>query len=667
MRFRPPQVFIIDDELAVLELLEGYLDGEGYEIRSFTSAFDGLDAISKHRPEVALVDLKMPGLHGLQLVAEARERSPSTSFIVITGHTTIDTLLEAIRAGVHDYLTKPFRSGDAVRLVVRNATRKYGLESLLRMQATVTRTILKLGEISCVGEARDSFFGQVRNVFRRLLDATAVASLYRSKRRLVCEVDSVYPLSVEASTRLQLFSAERMGLTESDELIRRRVHLLRPEATSPMLNELRTMLPFSILGVDGVEAQFIVAHQLPEAFSRDAVRTALMFARNVSIIVQRQFLGATHEHRMIADLLHNLKEGVVVLDREYRVRYVNPQARRILSMDDKDEMQTALERLADVDGALGEAKTSQSFRAGFRKQVVVDVGDEERFFDVEAYSFYTPAKVGYRMISFRDVTHLRKERRKIMRLNQRLKDLNEELLERNRRLEAFNKELDAFAYIASHDLQEPFRHIEIFAQYLEQDLLASSGVPDEVQYHLSQIGQNVEIAKTLLADLRTLSKITRMRNPHREVKLVDLVEDVLDRFSSTIEQTGARITVGDLPTVKCDPIKMKEVLHNFFSNSFKYCDSEVPEMEIEATVDEEGWVTLTFSDNGIGIAPEYHEYIFQACRRIPHKDRPRGSGLGLAIVKKIVEEHGGTVWVESELGAGSRFRFKVPSGLETAG
>lgn len=660
LRYRRPKVVVIDDETAVLELLGEYLDGEGYELRQFTSAFEGLDAISKLKPEVALVDLMMPGMSGLELVGSARANSPTTSFIVITGHTTIDSLLEAIRHGVHDYLTKPFGSADAVRLVVRNAVRKYGLETLLRLQATVTGTVLKLGELSCVGEGRELFFAQVRNVFRRLLDATTVASLFRVKRRLVCEIDSVSSLSLDAGDQLEALAAARFGVDPKFHKIRRTVNLLRPEISSPLVREHATLLPFAALSVDGVEAQFVVAHKMPEAFSRDAVRTALSFARNVGIIIQRQFLGASHEHRMIADLLHNLKDGVVVLDREYRVRYTNPQARRILGVKDNANPQAALERLVEIDKSLGDVKSSQSFRSALQKQIALEFEGEERFFDLAAYTFFTPAKVGYRMISFRDVTHMRKERKKIMRLNQRLKDLNDELLMRNRRLEAVNKELDAFAYIASHDLQEPFRHIEIFAQFLQQDLVGGDNLSKDVEYHLSQIGHNVDIANRLLGDLRTLSKITRMRNPHRDVSLVDMVEEVLERFETSIEEAGAQVTVADLPTVKCDPIKMKEVFHNLLSNALKYSDSEQPVIEIAAG-SEGDLVNVSVTDNGVGIAPEYHDYVFQACRRIPHKNSPKGSGLGLAIVKRIVEEHGGKVWVDSELGKGASFVFQIPA------
>ena len=665
VRFRRPRVYIIDDEEAVLDLLEGYLDDEDYEVRTFTDAFEGLGEITRRKPEVALVDLKMPGMHGLELVEQAQANSPATSFVVITGFTTVDTLLDAIRRGVHDYLTKPFSSADGVKIVVRNAVKKHDLEAELIMQAAVTGAILRLGELSCVGEGRDSFFGLVRDVFLRLLDATAVASLYWADGRCVCKVDCLAPLTPEASAQAERLVLEKMGLAPTTK-VELTVNLLADAgSTSTFVSEFVTQLPIQLIGTeaDRAEAQLAVFHHLPESFSAHAARIALSLARNISAIVQSQTRGAGHEHQMIVDLFHHLKDGVVVLDRQYRIRYVNPQARRILRIDDKAPLQEALDALARLDRSLAAPRKTQSFHATLQKQVAARMDDEEHFFDLEAYSFVTPAKVAYRMILFRDITHVRKEARKIERLNRRLASLNAELTERNRRLEAVIRELDSFAYIASHDLQEPFRHIEIFAQFLERDLLGVGELPGDVPHHLDQIAYNVDIAKTLLADLRTLSKLTRMNNPHRECDLTELVEEVLERFQSSIEERGAQVTVEELPVAVCDGLKIKEVLHNYIGNALKYCEG-TPRLEITA-VGLDGEVVVCVADNGIGIAPEFHEYVFQACRRIPFKTdkgEAKGSGLGLAIVKKIVEEHGGRVWVKSALGEGSRFYFTIPTG-----
>jgi len=170
---------------------------------------------------------------------------------------------------------------------------------------------------------------------------------------------------------------------------------------------------------------------------------------------------------------------------------------------------------------------SRNFARSLQKQVAVIVDGIELSFDVQVYSIQTPTKVSYRVIIFRDVTHLKRERTRIEALNAQLKQLNAELTERASRLEAANKELDSFAYIASHDLQEPFRHIEIFVQFLERDLGVERELPQEIEYLLQQIVKNVDVAKRMLADLRTLSRVTRMRNPYRNVALVDLVEEVL--------------------------------------------------------------------------------------------------------------------------------------------
>jgi signal transduction histidine kinase/FixJ family two-component response regulator len=657
--FRKPTVYIVDDESAVLELLDDYLEGQGYDISSFSKGVDALYRIERDRPEVVLVDLNMPDIHGLELIQLARRTSPDTSFIVITGYTTVDTVMTSLRSGVNDYLTKPFSSPESVRMVVRNTVEKQRLEAVSRLHATVTSTILKLGEVSCVGETREEFFNLVGSVLKKVLSGTAVCVVYQGPQRLLCHIQTANPLSAQAREHLQATALSAFGTGGAADTVELKMKLLNPELTAPLVDQLNSTLPLPILGLSGIEAQVVVAHSSREAFDREEVKVALSLTRNVNLIVQRHFLGATHEHQMIVDLLHHLRDGVVVIDREYDVRYVNPQARKILGLAPEASLQDALTALSRIDKSLVASRSPRSFLAALQKQVTVNLDGVELFFDVQAYTFYTPTKVAYRMILFRDVTHLRRERARIERLNQRLSVLNQELTERNARLETMNKELDSFAYIASHDLQEPFRHIEIFVQYLEQELLQQGQLPGESNYLLGQIGKNVEIAKRLLGDLRTLSRVTRMRNPHVKVKLTELLEEVLERFGDQIEERQVKITVTDLPEFRCDAVKMKEVFHNLISNSLKYNDKDVPEIDIGAARLEDSHL-IWLGDNGIGIEEEYHEYVFQACRRIPYKDEVDGSGLGLAIVKKVVEEHGGTIWVESELGQGAKFLMRLP-------
>lgn len=663
LSFRRPRVFIIDDEAAVTELLEGYLEqANAYEIRCFTDAFEGLKAIASVRPEVALVDLKMPGMHGMQLVSDAQKVSPATSFVVISGFTTIDTLLEAIRHGVHDYLTKPFSSAEAVRLVVRNAVKQHKLESQVLLHSNIATAILRLGELNAVGEARNSFFEMVREIFLGLLDAETCVSLFREGPGMAFHGDTLMPVSEAGVDQLLVLAQQAMGVAGPTVEIDRNVRVIAPDEGSETIEEFASIVTLSIPVAEGIEAQLVLAHSRPGAFAQEAVRAALALAQNVGIVVQRQIIGVSSEHQMIVDLLHHLKDGVVVLDKKYTIRYINTQVRRILGMADEAPVAEAGKAIATIDPSLVSPGPTGNFMAGLQKQVEARVDGEGRFFDVQAYAFYTPNKVAYRIVLFRDITHLRREKEKIERLNRQLEALNDELRGRNRRLEALVKELDSFAYIASHDLQEPFRHIEIFAQFLERDLEGMVEVPQEVGYHIEQIEHNVDVARRLLGDLRTLSRITRMRNPHGPVELVDLVAEVLERFEPDVQQRRARVTVNELPAAHGDPIKLKEVFHNLIGNALKYAPISTPPVLTISAEEGESEVLVSVHDRGIGVDPKYHEYIFEPCRRIPHGEDVRGSGLGLAIARKIVEEHGGRLWVESGLGEGATFKFTLPRG-----
>ncbi len=656
LRYRHPKVFIVDDDPDMLELLSAYLSGEGYDIRTHSMASTALEEFARLLPEVALVDLRIPDMDGLELIRRARALSPDSNFIVISGYASVDNLIEAIRGGVNDYMTKPFDSADAVRLVVYNALEKQALERAQKIHQITNEATLNVNEVSCVGEGRGDFMAMVRESFRRILRASAVSSLYFGRKKLHFRLDTLHPLSQKPVEQLFSTSADLFPQVVTFADCETRVDLLEESEELGVKGEFGTVLRFTINGPDGLEVVVNCAHVAPGAFSRAAVGQALGLAGTLETVIRRQRAGATQEAQMIADMMNSLKDGVVVLDQDNLVRYVNREARRILAIPEDKTAEEVTPFLVTLDSTIAQPSSKRSFHTPMHKSVRFVVSGEEHFFELDSTAFYTPNKVPYRMILIRDVTHLIREARAVT-------ELNEQLLSRNTRLEAVNKELDTFAYMASHDLREPFRHIQIFSEYLRKDLMEAKQLEGERDYLLSQILKNGDIANRLLTDLRTLSKMTRMENPFEEVALSGLVEDILERFDTTLHETGGRVYVSPLPVVSCDPIKMREVFHNLIGNALKYTDSEEPTISIdgEEFADE---VKVWVRDNGIGIDPEYHEYIFEACRRIPYK-KASGSGLGLAIVKKVIEEHGGKIGVESTPGEGAAFWFTIPRGLGT--
>lgn len=226
-------------------------------------------------------------------------------------------------------------------------------------------------------------------------------------------------------------------------------------------------------------------------------------------------------------------------------------------------------------------------------------------------------------------------------------------------LEAKNAELERFVYTVSHDLKSPLVTIVGFLGYLEEDL--KRGDMDVLRKDIQRIYLAAYKMQDLLKDLLELSRIGRAMNPPQRISFAELAEEALDLTEGRLQERGARTVIQpDLPVVHGDRQRLLELLQNLVDNAAKYMgDQTNPTIEIGQLGREGNKSTLFVRDNGMGIAPEYHERIFGLFNKLdPSVD---GTGVGLAIAKRIVEFHGGRLWVESEPGKGATFYFTLPS------
>lgn len=240
--------------------------------------------------------------------------------------------------------------------------------------------------------------------------------------------------------------------------------------------------------------------------------------------------------------------------------------------------------------------------------------------------------------------------------------LIEEREKTKKELKMVNQELESFTYTASHDLKEPLRGIETFSQFLLEDY--QDRMDDDGKDYLKRIGAGAARMRNLIDDLLALSRVSRIHNPYESIDSGELVKDAVKRLKAVLEERGIRITVDDeLPHVFCDTTKMKEVFYNLIANAMKYNDKEDPSVEVGFKDGEAFFV----KDNGKGIEEEYIDSVFQPFKRgAAAKRNDGGSGVGLALVKKIIEEHGGRIWVESTVGKGSTFCFTLPKRKEVS-
>lgn len=239
------------------------------------------------------------------------------------------------------------------------------------------------------------------------------------------------------------------------------------------------------------------------------------------------------------------------------------------------------------------------------------------------------------------------------RLEARVKERTEELARSN-------AELEQFAYIASHDLQAPLRTISGFVELLAKSLV---DLTPEQERHLAFITDGVAQMRELITGLLAYSRLGRRREPAVNVALDAVIARVKLALGAAIRESGAEVGASALPVVQADFQQMFVLFQNLVQNAIKYASAERPRVTISARRDgPRGDWRVSVADNGIGIDPAQAERIFQMFKRLHPRDAyGGGSGIGLALAKRIVEQHGGKIWVESSPGAGATFHFTLPA------
>jgi chemotaxis family two-component system sensor kinase Cph1 len=235
--------------------------------------------------------------------------------------------------------------------------------------------------------------------------------------------------------------------------------------------------------------------------------------------------------------------------------------------------------------------------------------------------------------------------------------LAEELLaQRTQELARSNAELELFAYVASHDLQEPLRMVQSFLELLTQRYRARLDA-DAMEF----IGFAVDGARRmrlLIDDLLTYSRVGTAAKPMEPVDLGEVFASVQRNLRVAIDESGAHLGADNLPSVMGDPVQLTQLFQNLIANAIKFWRDQPPQIDIAAQREGDWW-RLSVRDNGIGISADQFDRIFVPFQRIHSCSTYPGTGLGLAICKKIVERHGGRIWVESEVGKGSRFNLTL--------
>jgi signal transduction histidine kinase len=220
-----------------------------------------------------------------------------------------------------------------------------------------------------------------------------------------------------------------------------------------------------------------------------------------------------------------------------------------------------------------------------------------------------------------------------------------------------NADLEQFAYVASHDLQEPLRMVAAYTQLLSERYRGK--LDETADKFIGYASEGALRMQVLIQDLLAFSRVGRAQSSYASVDCNAVLQEVMQTLAAAIQESGAVVTYAELPTVWADRTQMAQVFQNLIGNAIKFRGQEPPTISVQAEKTPEQWL-FSVCDNGIGIAPEFAGNIFVVFQRLHARTEYPGNGIGLAICKKIVERTGGKIWVESQAGSGSTFKFTIP-------
>ncbi|MGB0932066.1 MAG: ATP-binding protein, partial [Chitinophagales bacterium] len=248
-------------------------------------------------------------------------------------------------------------------------------------------------------------------------------------------------------------------------------------------------------------------------------------------------------------------------------------------------------------------------------------------------------------------------------VNSILTDKNLKIQTQNEQLARSNRDLEQFAYIASHDLKEPLRNIGGFITLLNRK--CGHYQDSEAKDYMQFITESVDHMHHLLTDLLAYSRIGVIARSYEKVDMDTVVKTVQSSFKSYIEEHKAQVILHNLPKIYANRTQMVQLIQNLIGNALKFRSNQSPQVDIEC-IELPNQYVFSVKDNGIGMQQEYTDKIFVIFQRLHNRTQYDGTGIGLSICKKIVEQHGGEIWVESQSAKGSTFYFSISKQLELA-
>jgi len=634
-----PVILVVDDQPQNIELLEAYLVPQGYQIVKAANGREALGKLSGNKIDLILLDVKMPGMDGFEVTRRVREDAQNhlLPIVLVTALRETEDRVKGIEAGCDDFLTKPV---DKMELLAR-------IKSLLKVKDYNDQKELEI-IIKSSDEARE-YAESIINTMREPLISLDQDLRVVTANRSFYEVFKVKPENTMGQLIYDLGN-KQWNIPKLRELL----ETILPQKTTFVNYEVEH--DFATIGR---RVMLLNARQIQRVLGKERIILLTIEDITERKASDEKLQGAINERKKIEetlretnDYLENLfnyaNAPIIVWDTQLRITRFNPAFESLTGRNHGEVIGQSIEMLFPPSLVVSSMDLIRATTGGKRWETVeIPIlrrdGTIRTLLWNSATVFAADGKTPVSTIAQGHDITLRKQA--VDKLKQTTAELTRS-----------NEELQRFAYVASHDLQEPLRMVASYVQLLERRY--KDKLDDDASEFINFAVEGTKRMQNLINDLLAYSRVDSQGKPFEPVNMEQILGYTLANLEVAVEESHTIVTHDLLPTVIGDEGQMVQVFQNLVANAIKFHGKEAPRVHISAELKENEWV-FSVKDNGIGIEPQYFDRIFIIFQRLHGQEYP-GTGTGLSIVKRIVERHGGRVWVESEYNKNTTFYFSIP-------
>ncbi len=612
-------ILIVDDDENTCKTLALIFNKKGYNVQTAGTGYEALEIARNNSFNLVLLDIKLPDVEGIELLVPLKKMHPDMETMMMTAYSSLETVIRALNEGASAYIMKPLEIDDILNKIStvfekqRLITSKKKLEQELAYQALLVENVSDAIISTDKNLKIKSWNKAAENMYGWNSDEVIGKSLPEI-------IPEEYPYAQKGEVNEQIFEN---GFWKGEINQKKRDNTLINIFSSSTL--IRDNME-KIQGVVTINQDFTERKK-----------------------VELKLIEETEKIKKYLDIAGVI---LVVLDKRGNIVMLNKKGYEILQYTEGEligrnwfDIYIPKENPKEIYEIFKNLMRNETENTEFYENSILTKSGEEIIIAWHSSLLYdNNGEIIGTLSSGDDITELKKGEQDLLSTLENLKEVN--------------SELERFAYVASHDLQEPLRMITSFIQLLEKRY--KDKLDEDANEFITFIVEGAKRMQLMITDLLFYSRIGRKEKEFSQLDVNIILEDVISNFRIKIEETNAKITHDPLPILIGNKAEFVQLLQNLIYNAIKFHrKEETPVVHISAKLQKNQWI-FSVRDNGIGIDSQFFDRIFIIFQRLHKKEEYEGTGIGLAICKKIIERHDGKIWVESEVGKGSTFYFSIP-------